>query len=103
MMLSELRKYHLGLVLAHQYVAQLEPELRDAILGNAGTLIAFRVGAQDAEVLAPEFEPTFAAEDLVRLPNHAVYLRLMVKGMPSAPFSAETLPVDAVPTEGSSR
>lgn len=91
-MLSELRKYRVGLVLAHQYLAQLEDPIRDAILGNVGTTIAFRVGATDAEVLAQEFYPDVAAIDLVNLPNHEIYLRVMVDGVPSAPFSAETLP-----------
>jgi hypothetical protein len=91
-MLSELRKYRVGLVLAHQYLAQLELPIRDAILGNVGTTIAFRVGAADAELLAQEFYPEVALVDLVSLPNHQIYLRLMVNGVPSAPFSGETLP-----------
>lgn len=91
-MLSELRKYGVAMVLAHQYLAQLEEEVRDAILGNVGTIISFRVGSQDAELLAQEFFPEFSVTDLVNLPNHHVYLRLMVDGMPSSPFSAETLP-----------
>jgi len=90
-MLSELRKYHVGLILAHQYLAQLEPEIRDAILSNAGTIIAFRVGVTDAEVLAEEFAPEFSTTDLTRLPNFHVYLKLMVDGMVSSPFSAESL------------
>lgn len=91
-MLAELRKYRVGLILAHQYLAQLEPEVRDAVLGNVGTCITFRVGAPDAEILEKEFEPEFRALDLTRLPNHSVYLKLMVRGAVSEPFSAETLP-----------
>ena len=91
-MLSELRKYRVGMTLAHQYLAQLEEPIRDAILGNVGTLIAFRLGFADAEILAQEFYPIFSAADLVALPNYAVYLKLMVDGTPTPPFSAETLP-----------
>jgi hypothetical protein len=90
-MLSELRKYRVGLILAHQYLAQLELPVRDAILGNVGTLIAFRVGASDAELLEQEVRPPFTAGDLTRLPNHHVYLKLLVDGVPSPPFSAETV------------
>ena len=90
-MLSELRKYGVGLVLAHQYLAQLDPVIRDAVLGNVGTLIAFRIGSADAEELAQEFAPEFSAEDLIRLPNHMVYLKLLVDGEVTSPFSAETL------------
>jgi hypothetical protein len=90
-MTAELRKYGIGLVLAHQYFHQLEPEVRHAVLGNAGTLISFRVGAEDAAYLAREFEPAFSAEDLIGLPNHRIYLRLMIDGEPSKPFSATTV------------
>lgn len=89
-MLSELRKYRVGLVLAHQYFSQLETEIRDAVLGNAGTIIGFRVGASDAALLAREFAPTFSPEDLVNLPNYHIYLRLMIDGQVSRAFSAET-------------
>ena len=82
----------MGFILAHQYLSQLDPQIRDAILGNAGTIIAFRLGFADAELLSHEFYPVFSAADLVGLPNHEVYLRLMIDGRPSAPFSAETLP-----------
>src|ERR1700730_7695773 len=68
-MLSELRKYRLDLILAHQYLAQLDPKMRDAVFGNVGTLISFRVGAVDAELLAQEFYPEFSAADLTNLPN----------------------------------
>jgi len=89
-MLSELRKYRVSLVLAHQYLSQLDDQVRDAILGNAGTMIAFRVGAENAEILEREFEPEFSATDLLSLPNYSIYLKLMVMGEVSRPFSGET-------------
>ncbi len=90
-MLSELRKYRVNLILAHQYLAQLELPIREAVLGNAGTIIAFRVGSSDALILEREFTPEFEALDLVNLPNHSIYLKLMVDGAVTRPFSAETL------------
>jgi uncharacterized protein DUF87 len=92
-MAAELRKYRVGMVLAHQYLQQLHPDVRHAVLGNAGTLISFRLGAEDAAYLAREFEPVFAADDFLRLPNYSIYLRLMIDGEPSKPFSAVTLPI----------
>ena len=86
-MLSELRKYGLGMTLAHQYLNQLAPEILHAVLGNAGTLISFRVGAEDAPYVAREFFPKFTEEDLINLPNHHFYTRLMIDGAPSLPFS----------------
>ena len=92
---SELRKYHVGLVLSHQHLFQLEPEVKHAVLGNVGTLISFRLGPEDAQMITREFEPVFAPEDLVNLPNHNIYLKLMIDGAPSKPFSATTLhPID---------
>jgi DNA helicase HerA-like ATPase len=90
-MLSELRKYRVGFTVAHQYLAQLEPDVRHAVLGNAGTIIAFRVGGEDAPYLAREFQARFEALDLMQLENHHIYLKLMIDGMPSKPFSAITL------------
>ena len=90
--LSEVRKYGLSLVLAHQYTDQLEEKMRSAIFGNVGTLISFRVGAEDAKYLAREFYPVFIEADLVNLPNHHIYLKLMIDGVTSRPFSAMTLP-----------
>ncbi|HEY7327859.1 MAG TPA: type IV secretion system DNA-binding domain-containing protein [Gemmataceae bacterium] len=89
--LSSSRKYGLNLVLAHQHLGQLDEKLRGAILGNVGTVISFRVGAEDAELLAKEFYPVFGAADLVRLPNYHIYLKLLIDGAPSEPFSAFTL------------
>jgi len=90
--LSEARKYGLSLVLAHQYLEQLDPKIRAAVFGNIGTLISFRVGAEDAKLLAREFRPVFSETDLIKLPNHHIYLKLMIDGHTSEPFSAVTLP-----------
>jgi len=90
-MASELRKFRCGLILAHQYLSQIDPDIRDAIIGNCGTLISFRLGAKDAAYIAKEFTPTFAAIDLIRLPNYQIDLRLMIDGMPSRPFSGRTI------------
>jgi energy-coupling factor transporter ATP-binding protein EcfA2 len=90
-LLSELRKYGLGVTLAHQYLHQLEPEILHAVLGNAGTLLSFRVGAEDAPLLAREFAPRFGLQDLLNLPNHHFYLKLMIDGVPSPPFSGALL------------
>ena len=90
-MLSELRKYRVGMVLAHQYLTQLDRQVRDSILGNVGTFISFRLGATDALILEKEFAPEVTAQDLVSLPNYHIYLKLMVGGVISRPFSGQTL------------
>ena len=90
-MLSELRKYRIGFAMAHQYQHQLEPEIRHSVLGNCGTIISFRVGAEDAPYLAREFAGVFDAVDLQNLPNHHIYLKLMIDGQPPRPFSAKTI------------
>lgn len=90
--LSEARKYRLDLILAHQYIHQLSESVRHAVFGNVGTLIAFRVGNVDAKQLASEFLPTFDEHDLEQEKNHHIYLKLMIDGKRSLPFSAETLP-----------
>jgi len=90
--LSEARKYHLNLIIAHQYVQQMEEEIRDAVFGNVGTTISFRVGPFDAEVLETVFAPEFEATDLVNLGFAQIYLSLMIDGVGSRPFSAVTLP-----------
>ena len=79
------------MTLAHQHLHQLEPGIRHAVLGNAGTVISFRVGPEDAMYLAQEFQPNFGTGDLINLPNRNVYLKLMIDGTPSPPFSAQTL------------
>lgn len=90
--LSEARKYHLNLIMGHQYIAQMEETVRDAVFGNVGTMITFRVGAADAEFLAKEFEPIFTETDIVNLPKWKIYLKLMIDGVARDPFSANTLP-----------
>lgn len=90
--LSEARKYRLSLVLAHQYIAQMEEKVRDAVFGNVGTMITFRIGADDAEFLEREFSPEYFIEDMVNLPKQNIVVKLMIDGITSRPFSAETLP-----------
>lgn len=90
--LSEARKYKLNLTLAHQYIEQMEEEVRAAVFGNVGTMVVFRVGAYDAEFLEKEFAPYITAEDLVNLGIYQIYLKLMISGVTSSPFSATTLP-----------
>jgi len=90
--LSEARKYKLNLTIAHQYIEQMSDEVRAAVFGNVGTLITFRVGAYDAEVLEKEFQPTFEVEDIVNLGAYQIYLRLMIDGISSKPFSARSIP-----------
>lgn len=90
--LSEARKYSLGLTLAHQFINQMPEEVRDAVFGNVGTMIAFRVGAADAEYLEKELAPVFDATDLVNLEKYHIYIKLLVDGLASAAFSAITLP-----------
>lgn len=89
--LSEARKYKLNLTIAHQYIEQMEEEVRDAVFGNVGTTITFRVGPFDAEVLEKIFLPTFNKEDIVNLGFAQIYLTLMIDGIGSRPFSATTL------------
>jgi hypothetical protein len=88
-MMSELRKFGVGLTLAHQHLHQLDPDIRHAVIGNAATMMCFRVGGEDAGILAREMLPKFGIEDLMNLPNFSFYLKLMIEGTPSAPFSAE--------------
>ena len=90
-MLSELRKYKVGMTLAHQYLHQLDPDIRHAVLGNTATLVSFRLGAQDAAYIAREFDPKFTGTDVLTLPNYHIYLKLLIDGEPSKPFSATTI------------
>lgn len=89
--LSEARKYKLCLTVAHQYIEQMSEEVRAAVFGNVGTMLSFRVGAYDAEVLEKEFAPQFTAEDMVNLGKYQIYLKLMIDAVTSPPFSATTL------------
>lgn len=92
--LSEARKYRLNLTIAHQYIAQMEEPVADAVFGNVGTIIAFRVGATDAEYLEKEFFPIFLQTDLVNLNKYNAYIKLMINGVTSRPFSMQTIPPD---------
>ena len=105
--LSEARKYRLNLIIAHQYIGQLVTDtstaVRDAVFGNVGTMVSFRVGAGDAEVLELEFTPEFLQNDLINLPNYNVYIKLMIDGITSRAFSAKTLPPVPVDRENEKR
>lgn len=90
--LSEARKYKLSLNITHQYIEQMAEEVRAAVFGNVGTMIAFRVGSYDAEILEKEFAPIFTMEDIVNLGLYQIYLKLMIDGVASQPFSAIGLP-----------
>ncbi len=88
--LSEARKYKLSLTIAHQFIAQLEEDIRDAVIGNVGTKAAFRIGTTDAEFLEKQFTPMFTAQDLENLPNRNAVLSLLVNGVPARPFTIQT-------------
>ena len=90
--LSEARKYRLNLIMAHQYIEQLDERVKPAVFGNVGTIVVFRVGAADAEDLVKEFTPVFTEEDIVNIPKYEMYLKLMIDGIASDPFSARGLP-----------
>lgn len=96
--LSEARKYRLSLILAHQYIKQLDELVADAVFGNVGTIASFRVGGPDSLELIKEFTPTFIEEDCVNLPKFQIILKLMINGVASRPFSAETMPPIGTPT-----
>ncbi|HBF67203.1 MAG TPA: hypothetical protein DDW36_02140 [Candidatus Magasanikbacteria bacterium] len=101
--LSEARKYRLSLIMAHQFVEQLAEEVAAAVFGNVGTLLCFRIGSRDAEAFEKEFEPEFTSEDLVKLEKFNVYLKLMVDGVATLPFSATTLSPIAQRTESTEK
>lgn len=90
--LSEARKYRLDLIIAHQFLGQLEEEIKKAVFGNVGSMVAFRIGSDDAEFLATQFQPVFAAEDLLNIDNHNAYLKLLINGQTSQPFNFKTYP-----------
>jgi len=89
--LSEARKYKLGLTIAHQFIAQLDENIRDAVFGNVGSIAAFRTGPEDAAFLEKQFEPTFSASDLMNIENQNAYVRLLSNGSPTPPFSIHTM------------
>ena len=101
--LSEARKYRLSLTMAHQYIEQLDDTVKAAVFGNVGTIIAMRVGSPDAAELVKEFTPRFTEEDLVGLSKYEIYLKLMIDGAASEPFSANTLPPIAKRTNSSEK
>ena len=90
--LSEARKYHLNLIVANQFMTQLTEEIRDAVIGNVGSIVSFRVGTTDAEFLVKQFQPTFDIDDLQKIPNYNAIVKLMIGGVPSQAFSMATLP-----------
>ena len=90
--MSEARKYHLNLIVANQFTTQLTEEIRDAVFGNMGTIVAFRVGQNDVDALTRYFQPTFDADDLLRVPNYNTITRTLINGVPTQPFSMSTLP-----------
>lgn len=97
--LSEARKYKLALVMAHQYIEQMDEKVRAAVFGNVGTQVMFRVGALDAEILEKEYAPVFTAQDMVSLGVYQIYLKLMIDGVASHPFSAVTMPPIPIPAK----
>jgi len=90
-MMSELRKFRVGIIMAHQYISQLDPKIRDAVLNNVGTIVTFRLGQTDAKFMEKEFSPIFETADFVNLANYDIYLKLMIDGKPSVAFSATTI------------
>jgi len=90
--LAEARKYRLNLIIAHQYITQLKENIRDAVFGNVGTFISFRIGVEDAEIVAKQFDPVFTPSDLINIERFHVYLKLMVKAGVSKPFTMATYP-----------
>ena len=89
--LSESRKYRLNLILANQYLNQVDENIRNAVFGNVGTIVSFKVGLEDAKFLAEEFYPKFSQEDLINLPCYGIYLKMMIDGKVSKPFSGDSL------------
>jgi hypothetical protein len=90
--LSEARKYRLSLTIAHQYIAQLEEGIKNAVFGNVGSMAVFRVSPEDAQFLENKFKPTFTASDIMKLDNYNAYLSMLIKGQPTKPFNIKTLP-----------
>lgn len=95
--MSEARKYHLNLIVANQFTTQLTQEIRDAVFGNMGTIVSFRIGQNDVEALSQYFQPTFDGDDLLRIPNYNTIVRTLIGGVPTHPFSMATLPALGTP------
>jgi len=89
--MSEARKYHLNLIVANQFTTQLSEEIRDAVFGNMGTIVSFRVGQNDVEALSRYFKPIFEQDDLLRVPNYNAIVRTLINGVPTQPFSMASL------------
>ena len=89
--LSEARKYRLNLIVAHQFIGQLEEDVKKAVFGNVGSMASFRIGVEDAEFMKQEFEPVFTEHDLINIDNYNAYLKLLIKGQTSRPFNIRTL------------
>ena len=98
-MLSELRKFKIGFVLAHQYLHQLSVDIKHAVLGNIGTIICFRLGQSDAKYMTQEFHPNFEASDFTHLEHYHIYLRLLINGKTSRAFSAKTIELKELDTK----
>lgn len=90
-LLAQSRKFKLALIISNQFLHQLSTEVKNAVLGNVGTIVCFRLGITDAKLMEKEFYPIFKAEDFISLANYSIYLRLMIDGKPSIPFSADTI------------
>src|SRR5690606_6344774 len=90
--LSEGRKYGIAVVVANQYLTQLDHHIREAIFGNVGSLVSFRLGTQDAATMAPEMYPSFSVDDLLNLPKHTACVKLLLDGVAGKPFTMRTLP-----------
>jgi hypothetical protein len=90
-LLAQSRKFKLALIISNQFLHQLSTEVKNSVLGNVGTIVCFRLGVTDAKLMAKEFYPIFKTEDFTSLANYSIYLRLMIDGKPSNPFSADTI------------
>lgn len=97
--MSEARKFHLNLIVANQFTTQLSPEIRDAVFGNIGTIVSFRIGQNDVESIGKYFQPVFEAEDLLRIPNYNTVVRTLIGGVPTQPFTMATLPQLGTPNK----
>ncbi|HEY1645122.1 MAG TPA: ATP-binding protein, partial [Candidatus Saccharimonadales bacterium] len=97
--MSEARKFHLNLIVANQFTTQLSPEIRDAVFGNIGTIVSFRIGQNDVESIGKYFQPAFDAEDLLRIPNYNTVVRTLIGGVPTQPFTMATLPQLGTPNK----